>query len=128
TGWQECEALPVLDKGNHGELRRREAEYLPSRDDVHVAPWQIQKFGLREGALIRGRCRRGQGRNRWELVEIQTCDGRDPRELRNVPTFKNLVTIDPDFHYALGDGTGEVALKVIDVICPIGRGQRGLIV
>jgi transcription termination factor Rho len=124
----EAEGLLVIDKGNHGELRLREAGYLPSRDDVHVAPWQVQKFALRDGALVRGRVRRGQGRNRWDLVDVLAVDGRDPREARAVPSFKHLVTIDPDFHYALGDGSGEVALKVVDVICPIGRGQRGLIV
>ncbi len=125
---REIEGLLVLDKGNYGELRRREFDYLPSKEDVGVAPWQIQKFALRDGALVKGSYRRGQGRNRWELVDVLAVDGLDPREARKVPVFKNLVTIDPDFHYALGDGSGEVALKVVDVICPIGRGQRGLIV
>jgi len=125
---REVEGLLVLEKANHGELRRREHDYLPSKDDVGVPPWLVQKLGLRDGALVRGRYRRGQGRNRWELVDVQTVDGLDPRACRSIPTFKNLVTIDPDFHYALGDGSGEVSLKVIDVLCPIGRGQRGLIV
>jgi transcription termination factor Rho len=125
---REVEGLLVIEKANHGVLRRREFDYLPSKDDVHVAPWQVQKLGLREGALVRGTYRRGQGRNRWELVEVLSVDGLDPRELRGVPSFKSLVTIDPDFHYALGDGSGEVSLKVVDLICPIGRGQRGLIV
>jgi transcription termination factor Rho len=125
---REVEGMLVLEQANHGQLRSRTADYLPSQEDVHVAPWQVQKFALREGSLVRGRCRRGQGRNRWELVEIQTVDGRNPAELRNLPSFKNLVTIDPDFHYALGDESGEAALKVVDLIAPIGRGQRGLIV
>jgi transcription termination factor Rho len=125
---REVEGLLAIDKGHFGELRRRENEYLPSKDDVGVAPWQIQKFNMRDGCMVHGRYRRGQGRHRFELVDVLTVDGRDPRELRNVPVFKNLVTIDPDFHYALGDGSGEVSLKVVDVICPIGRGQRGLIV
>ncbi len=122
------EGLLVLEKANHGQLRRREHGFLPSRDDVHVAPWQVQKYGLREGSLVQGRYRRGQGRNKWDLVEVLQVDGCDPREQRNVPAFKSLVTIDPDFHYALGDGSGEVSLKVVDCLCPIGRGQRGLIV
>jgi len=125
---REVEGMLVIDHGNHGELRMREADYLPSKEDVHVAPWQVQKFNLREGALVKGHFRRGQGRNKWELTDVLTVDGRDPRELRSVPVFKNLVTIDPDFHYALGDASGEVSLKVIDLLCPIGRGQRGLIV
>jgi transcription termination factor Rho len=125
---REVEGLLVVDKGNQGELRRSEAGWLPSKDDVFVPPWMIQKFQLREGALLKGTYRRSNGRYKWELVDLLLVDGKDPREVRNLPVFKNLVTIDPDFHYALGDGTGEVALKVIDVICPIGRGQRGLIV
>jgi len=124
----ELEGLLVIDKANHGDLRRKEADYLPSKDDVHVLPWQVQKFALRDGAIVRGRCRPGHGRSRYELVDVLAIDGRDPREARSVPNFKTLTTIDPDFHYALGDGSGEVSLKVIDVICPIGRGQRGLIV
>jgi transcription termination factor Rho len=125
---REVEGMLVLEKANHGELRLRAADYLPSKDDVHVAPWQVQKFTLRDGAIVKGRYRRGQGRARWELVDVLEIDGKDPREVRNVPAFKSLVTIDPDFHYALGDGSGEVSLKVVDVICPIGRGQRGIIV
>jgi transcription termination factor Rho len=124
----EIEGLLVIDKGNHGDLRRKESDYLPSKEDVHVLPWQVQKYGLREGSLIRGRCRHGHGRSRYELVDVLSVDGQDPREVRNLTAFKFLTTIDPDFHYALGDGSGEVSLKVVDVICPIGRGQRGLIV
>jgi transcription termination factor Rho len=124
---REIEGMLVLEKF-HAELRRREFDYLPSKEDVSVAPWQVQKFALRDGAIVKGHYRRGQGRSRWELVDVLSVDGLDPNEARKVPVFKNLVTIDPDFHYALGDGSGEVALKVVDVICPIGRGQRGLIV
>jgi transcription termination factor Rho len=47
-------------------------------------------------------------------------------EVRNLPEFKSLVTIDPDFHYAVGDASGETAMRILDVICPVGRGQRGL--
>jgi transcription termination factor Rho len=63
-----------------------------------------------------------------ELADVRTVDGRDPREVRQLVPFKNLVSIDPDFHYAMGDASGEVALKVIDLLCPLGRGQRALIV
>jgi transcription termination factor Rho len=125
---QEGEGMLVLEKANHGHLRSAENGFLASKNDIHVAPWQVQKFGLREGSMIRGRYRRGQGRNKWDLVDVLAVDGQDPRQMRNLPTFKNLTTIDPDFHYALGDESGEVSLKVIDLLAPIGRGQRGLIV
>ena len=125
---REVEGLFLLERANHGQLRLRQNEFLRSNDDVHVPPWMVQKFGLRDGALVTGRYRRGQGRNKWDLAELTKIDGRDPREVRNLPSFKGLTSIDPDFHYAVGDGSGEVTLKVIDLVCPVGRGQRGLIV
>ena len=48
--------------------------------------------------------------------------------MRNAPTFKRLRSIDPDFHYAVGDITDDVSMRIVDLLCPIGRGQRGLIV
>jgi len=118
----------VLETANHGHLRMKANDFLPSRQDVYVPPWLIQKLSLREGSILRGRTRRSQGRFKWEIHEVLSVDGRDPREVRDLPWFKRLTTIDPDFHYALGDGSGEVSLKVVDLLCPIGRGQRGLIV
>jgi transcription termination factor Rho len=125
---QEIEGMLVVEKGNHGHLRMRANDYLPSRQDVYVPPWLTQKLSLRDGSLVRGRTRRGQGRFKWELQEVLLVDGKDPRAVRDLPHFKRLTTIDPDFHFALGDGSGEVSLKVVDLLCPIGRGQRGLIV
>jgi transcription termination factor Rho len=62
------------------------------------------------------------------LQDISTVDGRKPAEVRNLAPFKSLTSIDPDFHYAIGDGTGEVSMRIVDILCPVGRGQRGLIV
>ncbi len=125
---QEAEGMLVLEKMNHGQLRLRANDFLPSKQDIYVPPWLVQKLSLRDGAIIRGKTRRGQGRFKWEIVEVLEVDGRDPREARGLPAFKKLTSIDPDFHYALGDSSGEVSLKVVDLLCPIGRGQRGLIV
>ncbi|MEW6072670.1 MAG: transcription termination factor Rho [Planctomycetota bacterium] len=125
---REVEGMLVLEKAQHGHLRRRENDFLPARDDVHVSPHLVQKLALREGALLRGPFRKGQGFHRFELLDVTSVDGRDPHEVRNLRAFKLLTSIDPDFHYAVGDGSGEVSLKVVDLICPIGRGQRGLIV
>jgi len=124
----DVEGMLVVEKAHHGHLRLRDNDYLPAKTDVHVAPRIVQQQGLREGAIVAGRGRKGHGRHKWELVEVVSVDGKDPKEVRNLTPFKKLVSIDPDFHYAVGDSSGEVSLKVVDLICPIGRGQRGLIV
>ena len=127
-GLQPVEGLLVLDKGNFAQLRRKEKGYLPSKEDVHVSTRLVQKLQLREGSLIAGTMRRGHGRTKWDLETVTSVDGKDPREVQDAPRFKNLTSIDPDFHYAMGDSSGEVALRIVDLIAPIGRGQRGLIV
>ncbi len=120
--------LLIVEKGNHGHLRLEENHFLGHRNDPHVAPRFVQKFDLRSGSMVEGTVRRGQGRHKWELASIDQVDGLDPQEARRLPHFKRLTSIDPDFHYQVGDSSGEVSLKVLDLICPVGRGQRGLIV
>ena len=124
-----CEGILITDKGGHGKLRRQENGYLPDRkEDVHVGPRMIQKHKLREGSVIKGRFGRGMGKHKWDLVEVTEVDGRKPAEAQKFPEFKRLTSIDPDFHYELGDFTEDTSMRVVDLICPIGRGQRGLIV
>jgi transcription termination factor Rho len=117
----------VVEKGGFGTLRQLETNYLPSRSDIFIPQRLIQQFRLRDGSIVRGRLGRGQ-KHKFALLDVTTVDGRPPMEVRNLPDFKSLVTIDPDFHYAVGDASGETAMRILDVICPVGRGQRGLIV
>ena len=125
----EVEGLLVLEHKNHGHVRRAESQFMPNRkEDVHVAPRLVQRYALREGSLIQGRYGRGQGKHRYDMIDVDTVDGRPASEVRNLVGFKNLTSIDPDFHYAMGDLTGDVSLRIVDLICPVGRGQRGLIV
>ena len=128
-GAQECEGLLVIDQGGHGKLRSRHNQFLPSpQDDVHVTPKLIQRCHLRQGAIVRGRPVKGMGKHKWDLAEVLDVDGLSVEEANKLPDFRRLTSIDPDFHYALGDQTGDVSLRVVDLICPIGRGSRGLIV
>jgi len=120
--------LFLLDKGGNGVLRRSENQYLPGKQDIWVPQRLVQRCKLRDGALVSGPVVRGQGQYRLALAEVDAVDGRDPRELANLVVFKHLTSIDPDFHYAVGDVTGDVSMRVLDVICPVGRGTRGLIV
>ena len=117
----------VLEPGGWGLLRRIEAQYLPSKDDVWVPQHLIARLKLRDGSVISGPCTRGQ-QHKYELKAVDTVDGKDPREVLNLVPFKKLVSIDPDFHYAAGDITGDVSMRVLDIISPVGRGSRGLIV
>jgi len=117
----------VLDKGGVGVLRRIENQWIKSKDDIYVPKNMIQREKLREGSIVEGRIGRGQ-KHKYQLIDVQTVDGKDPRELKDTPVFKNLTSIDPDFHYAVGDGLDNVSMRVVDTLCPIGRGQRGLIV
>ena len=123
----EGEGMLIVEKGGFGTLRQVETNYLPSRSDIFIPQRLIQQFRLRDGSIVRGRLGRGQ-KHKFALLDVQSIDGRPPAETRNLPEFKGLVTIDPDFHYAVGDASGETAMRILDVICPVGRGQRGLIV
>jgi transcription termination factor Rho len=117
----------VLEKGGWGVLRREEAQFLASKDDIWVPQHLIQRFKLRDGSLITGPCGRGQ-QHRYQINAIDQVDGKDPREVMNLTPFKKLVSIDPDFHYAAGDVHGDASMRVVDLIAPVGRGSRGLIV
>ena len=117
----------VLEKGGFGTLRSREEGYAPSKKDIFVAQRLVQKNKLRDGAIVSGPIAKGK-KHKFQLLEVKEIDGKHPKEHSNVVGFKNLTTIDPDFHYAVGDVTGEGAMRALDIIAPIGRGQRALIV
>ena len=102
--------------------------YMPGRDDVYVPKHLVQRFKLRDGAIVVGRTGRGQGKHRHQLLTVSTVDGRPPQDVAGLMAFKKLTSIDPDFHYAVGDASGDVSMRILDVICPVGRGTRGLIV
>ncbi|MCK6446836.1 MAG: transcription termination factor Rho [Planctomycetes bacterium] len=118
----------VLEKGHFGFLRRFENDLLRAPDDVFVGQAHVQRHKLRDGALIEGPVGRGGGQSKYQLLDVTTVDGKPPREVANLVPFKRLVSIDPDFHYSVGDPSGDVNLKILDVLCPIGRGTRGLLV
>ncbi len=117
----------VHDKGGFGVLRRQEFGYRASREDVFVPKHLILREKLRDGSVVEGRITRGQ-KHKYQLMDVASVDGRDPAEVQNLPTFQSLTSIDPDFHYAVGDGTDNVSMRIVDILSPIGRGQRGLIV
>jgi len=92
-----------------------------------LVPGQIiRDMGLREGIEVHGLTREAGGRR--TLVEVQKAGGIDPAEARNLPHFQDLVSVNPHEAFKLAGEQSEISLRVIDLIAPIGRGQRGLIV
>jgi len=117
----------VLEMGGFGTLRQQEAQWLPSKADIFVPMRLIQIHKLRDGSIVTGRLMRGQ-KHKYALSDVTSVDGKPPDDVKNLPDFKTLTTIDPDFHYAVGDATSDVSMRIVDLLCPVGRGQRGLIV
>jgi len=116
-----------LSEGGGGFVRQTALNYLPSRDDV-VVPAQIARdYALRDGTEIEGLARDAGG-GRRALVELHKLSGLTPEEYRALPHFQDLVSINPNESFKLAGDGPEISLRIIDLIAPIGRGQRGLIV
>jgi transcription termination factor Rho len=117
----------MLEMGGFGTLRHEETNYLPAKTDIFVPQRLVQQHKLVNGMQVEGRLGRGQ-KHKYALNDVHSIDGKSPRDAQKVPQFRNLVTVDPDFHYAVGDASGETTMRIMDLLCPVGRGQRGLIV
>lgn len=113
--------------GGFGVLTSEANGYIASKKDIFVPQRLMQKYKLREGSIVSGRISKGQ-KHKFQLLDVEEIDGKPPKHWANVQSFKNLVTVDPDFHYAVGETTGDLSMRILDIICPVGRGQRGLIV
>ena len=123
--------LEVADRGS-GFLRRREASYLPSHGDVHVGERLIRQFGLRTGDEIAGSVRAAAKGKSASLETITTVQGKSPEVLRERPEFSRLAAVHPNEQLRLEAttprGQEDFTNRVIDLICPLGKGQRALIV
>jgi len=124
--------LELAGKGG-GFLRRREAGYLPEPGDIHVGERVVRQYGLRPGDEIAGETRPG-GKGRGATLErVTAINGRSPGDLGQRPEFARLGAIHPDEQLRLEcglvrQGQPDFTNRVIDVLCPLGKGQRALIV
>ena len=120
--------LDILD--NYAFIRT--GGYLPSPDDVYVGLQQVRRFGLRKGDVITGQVREPKEGERKEkfsaLVKLDTVNGKDPEESKNRIEFSKLVPLYPQERLRLETEPGILTTRIIDLIAPIGKGQRGLIV
>ena len=110
-----------------GFVRQASQNYLPSREDVVIPPSVMRDYALRDGTQIEGLCREASGVK--VVVEIQKASGLEMAQYRLLPHFADLTSISPEKAFRLADEPGaELTLRVLDLVAPIGKGQRGLIV
>ena len=122
--------LEVLQDG-FGFLRAPEANYLPGPDDIYVSPSQVRRFGLRTGDTVEGQIRAPKdGERYFALLKVTNINFSDPQELRHRINFDNLTPLYPEKRLTLeAEGlNGDPTSRVLDLISPIGKGQRALIV
>jgi len=122
--------LEILPEG-YGFMRSAQNNYMPSWDDVYVAPSQIKKFGLRTGDTIVGFARLPKEGEKYKaLIKMEAVNGlpADPEVLRNRPTFDKLTPYHPTERFNLEFDPRELSTRVISLVAPIGKGQRGMIV
>ena len=120
--------LEILPDG-FGFLRSPDYHYLSCPDDIYVSPSQIRRFGLRTGATVAGQIRPPKENERYfALLRVEAINGDDPNVLSNKIFFDELTPLHPDKRVVLETTTEEQNMRVVDLIVPIGFGQRGLIV
>ena len=120
--------LEVLPDG-FGFLRSPENNYLPSSSDIYVSPSQIRKFGLRTGDTIAGEVRPPkEGEKYFALLKVDAINWEPPEVAKTRPQFDQLTPLHPTERFRLEHDPSELSTRVVDLITPVGKGQRGLIV
>jgi transcription termination factor Rho len=120
--------LEVLPDG-YGFLRSVSYNYLPSPDDIYVSPSQIKKFGLRTGDGVSGQVRPPkEGERFFALLRVEAVNDDHPDVIRERTLFDNLTPLYPTNRLKLETAPGEYSMRIMDLLAPIGKGQRGMIV
>ncbi len=123
--------VEVLPDG-FGFLRSPDSNYLPGPDDIYVSPTQIRKFGLRTGDTVEGPIRSPKdGERYFALLKVNTINFEDPERIKHKINFDNLTPLYPDERLRLEvaePAKRDFSARVIDIVAPIGKGQRALIV
>jgi len=120
--------LEVLPEG-FGFLRSPNYNYLPSPDDIYVSPSQIRKFSLTTGDTVSGQIRPPKDNEKYfALLKVEAVNFEDPEASRNRVLFDNLTPVYPRERFILESTPEESSTRILDLLCPIGKGQRGLIV
>lgn len=134
--WQTAQRGAVVAEGvletfpdGYGFLREPAYNYEPSSDDIYVAPSQIRVYGLRTGDTVRGQIRPPAEKERYySLLKVDSINGVSPEEHRRKVSFENLTPLYPTDKFKLETTNDHISTRIIDILCPIGKGQRALIV
>ncbi|WP_432212220.1 transcription termination factor Rho [Anaerobaca lacustris] len=120
--------LEVLPDG-YGFLRNPSYNYLSSSDDIYVSPSQIRRFGLRTGNVVSGQIRPPKDSEKYfALLRVEAINFENPDLLADKIVFSDLTPLHPEDRLILETGTDELSMRIIDIVTPVGKGQRGLIV
>src|SRR6266446_2204989 len=120
--------LEVLPDG-YGFLRSAAHNYLASPEDIYVSPSQIRRLGLRTGFVVEGPIRLPvEGQENFALMQVEAVNGRSPEEKTGGTVFEDLTPLHPSKRIVLETAAEELSTRVVDLVTPIGKGQRGLIV
>lgn len=120
--------LEVLPDG-FGFLRSPDYNYLPCPDDIYISPSQIRRFGLRTGSVVAGQIRPPKEAERYfALLRVEAINFYDPDVLSQKPVFEDLTPLHPNKRLNLETDSREINMRVVDLVTPIGKGQRGLLV
>lgn len=121
--------LETVQDGGYGFLRSSDYNYMPSPDDVYVSPSQIKALGLKTGDTIKGTVRPPkEGEKYFALIKVEKINGKEPADVRDRVSFEHLTPLFPDEKLDLAYKASNYSTRVIDLLSPIGKGQRGLIV
>lgn len=120
--------LEILPEG-YGFLRSQDWNYLYGPDDIYVSPSQIKRFDMRTGDTISGQVRPPKEGERYlALLKVELINGEDPEKAKHRIGFDNLRPRYPEERIQLENEEGDLSMRLMDLVCPIGNGQRGLIV
>ena len=123
------EARGILEVMSDGYGFIRSENYLPGDDDVYVAPSQIRRFGLKTGDIVVGNTRVKNPNDKFgALLFVRSINGLPPQEACRRKNFEDLTPIFPDEKLRLETPGGSIAMRIMDMMCPVGKGQRGMIV
>ena len=120
--------IEVLPEG-FGFLRSQSFNYLPCPEDIYVSPSQIRRFDLQTGNLVAGQIRPPKEKEKFfALLKVEAVDGEDPEKAKDKTHFDNLTPLFPNRRFLMETASDELSTRVLDLVCPIGKGTRGLIV
>ncbi|MFQ6675977.1 MAG: Rho termination factor N-terminal domain-containing protein, partial [Fidelibacterota bacterium] len=118
--------LEVMPEG-YGFLRSQDYNYLPGPDDIYISPSQIKRFGLRTGHLISGQIRPPKDNERfYALLKVESVNNEAPAKVKETTLFDNLTPLYPAEKINLETSPKGFSMRILDLMAPIGKGQRGL--